>query len=118
MHREAAILLLFPALSACSRQAPRFSVDNARAHVQMLAGTIGSRPVGTPESERARQYIVDQLRLYGFDARVQETDARRPELGRTAHVNNIIAVRRGAEPAALALVSHYDSAAEAPGAAD
>src|ERR1043166_5447377 len=105
-------------LCACTRQAPRFSVENARAHVQMLAATIGSRPVGTPEDERARQYIVDQLRLFGFDVRVQETDARRPELGRTAHVNNIIAVKRGAESKALALVSHYDSASEAPGAAD
>ena len=63
--------------AACSRSAPRFSLDNARAHVEMLAGTIGSRPIGTPENARARQYIVDQLRLYGFDVRVQETDARR-----------------------------------------
>ena len=60
-------------------RSPRFSLDNARAHVEMLAGTIGSRPIGTPENARARQYIVDQLRLYGFDVRVQETDARRAE---------------------------------------
>src|SRR5262249_6462061 len=91
---------------------------NARAHVRMLAGTIGSRPIGTPENQRARQYIVDQLRLYGFDVRVQETDARRPEFGRTARVSNIIATKRGSEPHAFALVSHYDSAPEAPGAAD
>ena len=84
----------------------------------MLAGTIGSRPIGTPENQRARQYIVDQLRLYGFDVRVQETDARRPEFGRTAHVSNIIATRRGSEAQALAIVSHYDSVPEAPGAAD
>ncbi|HEX6464962.1 MAG TPA: M20/M25/M40 family metallo-hydrolase, partial [Vicinamibacterales bacterium] len=109
---------LFLCLGACTRQAPRFSVENARAHVRMLAGTIGSRPVGTPEDGRARQYVVDQLRLYGFDVRVQEVDARRPEFGRTAHVANVIATRRGAESHALALVSHYDSVPEAPGAAD
>jgi hypothetical protein len=86
--------------------------------VGTLAGAIGSRPVGTPENARARQYIVDQLRLYGFDVRVQETDARRPELGRTAHVANIIAVRAGADRSAIGLLSHYDSVAEAPGAAD
>ena len=83
----------------------------------MLAGTIGSRPVGTPENARARQYIVDQLRLYGFDVRVQETDARRPELGRTAHVQHH-RVRAGTERAAIGLLSHYDSRPEAPGAAD
>ena len=41
--------------SACSRPAPRFSLENARVHVQMLAGTIGSRPIGSPENLRARQ---------------------------------------------------------------
>jgi hypothetical protein len=84
----------------------------------MLAGTIGSRPVGTPANARARAYITDLLRLYGFDVRVQETDARRAELGRTARVSNIVAVRRGARDEAIGLVSHYDSAPDAPGAAD
>ncbi|HEX4565319.1 MAG TPA: M28 family peptidase, partial [Vicinamibacterales bacterium] len=86
--------------------------------MQTLAGTIGSRPIGTPENQRARQYIVDQLRLYGFDVRVQETDAHRPEFGRTARVSNVIATKRGADPSAFAIVSHYDSAPESPGAAD
>src|SRR5262249_10737906 len=106
------------AAAGCSPQAPRFSLDNARAHVQMLAGTIGSRPIGTPENQRARQYIVDELRLYGFDVRVQETDARRPEFGLTAHVSNIIATKRGADQHAIGILSHYDSSPDAPGAAD
>src|SRR5436309_7589447 len=106
MRRVGALLLLLT-LGACSRQAPRFSVENARAHVEMLAGTIGSRPVGTPENERARQYIVDQLRIYGFEVRVQEVDARLAEAGTTAHVNNIIAVKAGASRDAIGLVSHY-----------
>jgi hypothetical protein len=84
----------------------------------MLAGTIGSRPIGTPENQRARQYVVDQLRLFGYDVRVQETDARRPDLGFTARVSNIIAVKPGAEKNAIALLSHYDSNPAAPGAAD
>jgi len=116
--RRTAVAILLISLGACTRQAPRFSVENARAHVRMLAETIGSRPIGTSENQRARQYIIDQLQLYGFEVRVQETDARRPELGTTAHVSNIIATRRGAEPHALAIVSHYDSVPEAPGAAD
>src|SRR5438874_76965 len=73
--RRAALLSILLICSACSRESPRFSLENARAHVQMLAGTIGSRPVGTPENQRARQYVVDELRLFGYDVRVQETDA-------------------------------------------
>ena len=111
-----AILLIYS--TGCTRIAPRFSLENARAHVQMLAGTIGSRPIGTPENLRARQYVVDQLRLFGYDVRVQETDARRPDYGLTARVANIIAVKPGAEKNAIALISHYDSHPAAPGAAD
>jgi hypothetical protein len=84
----------------------------------MLAGTIGSRPVGTPANARAREYVIDQLRLAGFDVRVQEVDARRPTLGRTAHVSNIIAVRPGSRSEAIGLVSHYDSVPAGPGAGD
>jgi len=105
-------------LSACSRQSPIFSLENARAHVQVLAGTIGSRPIGTPANARARQYVIDQLRLFGYDVRVQEVDARRPEVGYTARVSNIIAVKAGPDRNAIALISHYDSAPEAPGGSD
>ena len=105
-------------LSACSRQPPIFSLENARAHVQMLAGTIGSRPIGTPANARARQYVIDQLRLFGYDVRVQDVDARRPEAGYTARVSNIIAVKAGSDRNAIGLLSHYDSAPEAQGGAD
>jgi hypothetical protein len=84
----------------------------------MLAGTIGSRPAGTPAADRARAYVIDQLTLYGFTVRVQDVDARRAEIGRTARVSNIIAVLPGERPEAVGLVSHYDSGFENPGAAD
>jgi hypothetical protein len=112
------VLTFLPPLAACSRTAGVFSEQNARAHVSMLAGTIGSRPIGSEANARARAYVIDQLRLYGYDVRVQETDARRPEIGRTAHVSNIIATLSGHRPEAFGLVSHYDSAPESPGAAD
>ena len=66
-QRRAATLLLalLPALAACGRSAGVFSEQNARAHVSMLAGTIGSRPVGSEANARARAYVIDQLRLYG-----------------------------------------------------
>ena len=116
--RRVALLATIVSLAGCDRPVPRFSVDNARAHVDMLAGTIGSRPVGSPENARARQYIIEQLQLYGFAVRVQETDARRAELGRTAHLVNIIGVLNGSRREAIGFLSHYDSVPDAPGGGD
>jgi hypothetical protein len=104
--------------AGCARPAGLFSEQNARAHVSMLAGTIGSRAIGTPANERARQYVISQLTLFGFEVRVQEADARRPELGRTARVANVIATLPGARAEAIGLVAHYDSHADTPGASD
>ena len=85
----------------------------------MLAGTIGSRPIGTEANARARAYVIDQLKLYGYDVRVQETgrEARRarPHGARLEHHRRAsgadVAKRSGS-------LSHYDSAPESPGAAD
>ena len=112
------ILVVLPALSSCTRSAGLFSEQNARVHLAMLAGTIGSRPVGTEANARARAYLIDQLKLYGYNVRVQEMDARRADLGRTARVANLIAVLPGTKPEAIGLLSHYDSVPESPGAAD
>ncbi len=112
------LLVSLTALQGCTRSAGVFSDHNARAHVQVLAGLIGSRPTGTPENARARAYVIDQLKLYGYAVRVQETDARRSEFGLTARVANIIAVLPGTRSEAIGLLSHYDSSPDAPGAAD
>ena len=111
-------VLLFSSILACSRNAVLFSDSNARVHVEMLAGTIGSRPVGTPANARARAYVIDQLKLFGYDVRVQEMDARAAEIGLTTRVSNVIGVLQGERPEAVGLLSHYDSSADAPGAAD
>ncbi len=116
--RMAALLVVACGAAACGRRDVRFDVDNARAHVNMLAGTIGTRPVGSEANAKARNYIIDQLKLYGFDVRVQETDAVRPEFATTTHVANVIAFKAGAQPEAIGIVAHYDSRPEAPGAAD
>ncbi|MBE3071585.1 MAG: M20/M25/M40 family metallo-hydrolase, partial [Acidobacteria bacterium] len=106
-------------ISACAAPPPGgFSVANGRAHVRMLGGTIGIRPAGTDANRRAREYFVSALARTGFEVHVQETDAVRPELGRTVHVFNIVAVSAGRQPDAVALVSHYDSVPAGPGAAD
>lgn len=119
-HRFAglALLLILTACTGCSRSTGSFSERNARAHVEMLAGTIGSRPSGTEGHARARAYIVDQLKIFGYQVRVQETDARRPELGRSARVANIIGVLPASRREAIGLLSHYDSRGDTPGAGD
>ena len=103
--------------SGCSLPEPRGG-DEARAHLEMLAKTIGNRPVGTDANRLAREYLVRELERDGFDVRIQEADAVRPERGWTTHVFNIIATRAGSRPDALGLLSHYDSSPFAPGAAD
>ena len=95
-----------------------FSTSIAQAHVEVLAREIGSRPIGSPGNARARAYLVTQLAGLGYEVRLQTTDAQRPELGRTARVTNIIATRTSRLPGLIALVSHYDSAPNSPGAAD
>jgi hypothetical protein len=116
---RAAWLAVLAALTiGCSREPGVFVDTNARAHIGMLAGTIGSRPLGTDANRRAREYLVDQLRQFGFHVRVQEADARRHELGLTARVANIIAVLPGERAEAVGLVAHYDSSPFAPGATD
>jgi hypothetical protein len=118
MRTAALLLVLAPVLAGCSRPTGTFSDQNARAHVGMLAGTIGSRPLGTEANARARAYVIDQLQIFGYQVRVQEADARRPEMGRTARVANIIATLPGERREAIGLVSHYDSRADTPGAGD
>jgi hypothetical protein len=106
------------ALSACGRQSEvPFRVDNARAHIERLTNA-GPRPSGSPANAAARAYLIDQLRLYGFDVRTQTVDAARPQHGRTMRVTNIVAIKPGARHDALGLVAHYDSVPGAPGAMD
>jgi hypothetical protein len=110
-------ILLLAATIGCSGEG-RFNVQNARAHVERLAGTIGSRPSGTSANEKARAYLIETLQLYGFDVRVQEAEAVWREAGVTTRIANLIATRPGASREAIALVAHYDSVPSGPGAGD
>src|SRR3954468_2439217 len=114
----AALALALASLAGCSRQSDvPFRVDNARVHLDRLTDA-GPRPSGSAANAAARAYLVDQLRLYGFDVRTQTVDASRPEYGRTMRVTNIVATRAGSRQDAIALVAHYDSVPIAPGAMD
>ena len=105
-------------LGACAPATTGFSTANARAHLNVLGDTIGSRWIGTPANVRAREYLVSQLEVYGFEVRAEPAIARRPVQGLAAEVTNIVAVKPGPNRDAIALVSHYDSVADGPGGAD
>jgi hypothetical protein len=118
MPRWIALSLALAALGGCTRQgAIPFRVDNARAHLERLTNA-GPRPGGSAANAAARAYLIDALKLYGFDVRTQTVDASRPEYGRTMRVTNIIATRPGSRTDAIGLVAHYDSVPIAPGAMD
>jgi len=84
----------------------------------MLARAIGVRPIGSNANRDARAYIAAELERSGFTVRLQDADAVDPPRGVTARVVNIIATKDGAIRDAVALVSHYDSVPDGPGAAD
>jgi len=118
MRRAPAVIACLALVAAACAAPPDPGLARARATIEELADTIGSRPVGSSADARARDAVAVALREAGFAVRIQETDAVAASVGVTAHVLNVIATRPGAEPAAIALVSHYDSVPDGPGAQD
>lgn len=116
-RRSVLLVAVLAGLAGCA-DAGRFNTQNARAHVERLSGSLGSRWTRSDANEKARAYLIETLQLYGFDVRVQEADAEWREAGTTTRVANIIAIRPGAQRDAVALVAHYDSVAWGPGAGD
>ncbi|HJO37049.1 MAG: M20/M25/M40 family metallo-hydrolase [Vicinamibacterales bacterium] len=112
------VVLLVIGGTGCAPNDGDISISRARAHLAMLAETIGSRPLGSNANAAARTYLVDELEGAGFNVRVQHAQVRLPAVGLTAVVANIIAVAPGAIPDALGLLAHYDSVAAGPGAGD
>jgi hypothetical protein len=98
-----------------SSPAEEFSADRAFPHVEQIA--VVPHPVGSAANARVRDYILDELRELGLQPRVLEaTGARRNELARVQNIHARIPGRGGTGHVVLA--AHYDSASEAPGAAD
>jgi len=83
-------------------------VDGAAAlrHVERLI-TIGPRVAGSPGGERARAYIVGELRRSGIDSEVQSFEAATPQ-GRV-RMANVIARLPGRRADVIVLAGHYDT---------
>lgn len=98
----------------------QFSVERAMSDVRFLAQV--PRPMGAAGVNRARAYIVSQLRSQGFSPAVQTTSVVGgfdSENHVAARVTNIVARLPGtASTGAIAFNAHYDSVAQSPGASD
>ncbi len=117
-----------PSPLPASAPADVFSAGRAMADVRAIASV--PHPTGSAANDAARAHLVARLRGLGFT--VRETAVPLPERARkrmrswrlanadTAMATNIIALRPGRDPAApaVAIMAHYDSVADSPGAAD
>jgi glutaminyl-peptide cyclotransferase len=84
-----------------------FSGDKALAHVQCLVD-LGPRPPGSEAIEKSRDYIENQLRLFGWEVTRQAFTGDTPR-GKVRFVNLIARFRaQGGAPSFL-LCSHYDT---------
>ncbi len=99
--------------------APRdFSVARARDHVEVVAAE--PHPVGSPAIERVRSYLIEQVADLGLEPRTQRTSA--PDYygtgGRVPIVNVMARIEGSDSTGAVAVVAHYDTVPETPGAND
>ena len=95
-----------------------FSAERAMRHVEQIA--VRPHPMGTPDHDRVRDYIVGQLSALGLKAQLQATTAIGTRYQDAGRVQNIVAWMPGTDPTAKAvlLVAHYDGVEAGPAAAD
>jgi len=101
-----------------------FSSGRAMEHLRVIAQR--PHPMGSRESEKVRDYLLNQLTVLGLNPEIQTATVvshwakqRSFTLVPAATVVNVLARLRGTENTkALLLVAHYDSVPTAPGASD
>ncbi|MER5649869.1 M28 family peptidase [Streptosporangium sp. NPDC002524] len=102
-----------------SAPAGEFSAGRALEHLERFAAE--PRPLGSPASDRARDYLVGRLRAEGMRVEVHRAVGARSAAGLATfgRVENIVATLPGRDPTGTVMVAaHYDSAAMGPGASD
>jgi Zn-dependent M28 family amino/carboxypeptidase len=100
--------LLFTAVTGDAQAPAPPRVDGAAAlrHVERLVA-IGPRVAGSPGGERARAYIVGELKKLGLEPAVQPFETDTPH-GRL-RMANVIVKLPGRRPEVIALAGHYDT---------
>src|SRR5205085_11131243 len=85
---------------------PRVDGAVALRHVERLVA-IGPRVAGSPGGERARAYIVGELRRSGIEVEVQPFEAA--TLQGRLRMANVVARLPGRRPEIVVLAGHYDT---------
>lgn len=101
--------------------APLTEFSAERAMTDMQALTAAPHPVGTPQHDKLRDYLVDRLRSLGFDdVHVQAATGFNTLQGPlAATVANVVGRKRGTSAGpALLLTAHYDAVPRSFGAGD
>ena len=107
-HGLAALALLALVLGAAGSAAqPKFDGTAALTHVERLVA-IGPRVAGTPGGQRAREYVVGELKkIAGAQVQVKPFEADTPH-GRIK-MANVVTVLPGRRPDVIMLAGHYDT---------
>ena len=97
--------LLPPAAGAAD---PPAKLDGTAAlrHVERLVA-LGPRPSGSPGAERARAYILGELKRLGVRAEARPFQGETPE--GPVRMANIVATLPGARPETIMIAGHYDT---------
>jgi len=87
-------------------------------HVEQIAQR--PHPMGTPDHDRVRDYIVGELSALGLRPLIQQATAIGTRYRQAGHVQNIIARLPGSEPngKAVLVMAHYDGVEAGPAASD
>jgi hypothetical protein len=104
-----------------SASAPTQEFSAQRALVALREFATEPRPLGSPASDRTRDYLVDALRSAGFSVQTNRAVGAVSAEGVAAfgRVDNIVATLPGRNPTgSVVLAAHYDSVAAGPGASD
>jgi glutaminyl-peptide cyclotransferase len=83
-----------------------FNGERAMDHVRKQI-EFGPRPPGSPELEKTRAYIVNQLKSYGLTVKVDEFIAKTPQGDK--RMANITGALPGETKTTILIASHYDT---------
>src|SRR5438876_338545 len=95
-----------------------FSAERAMRHVVQIAQR--PHPMGTPDHDRVRDYVVDQLSRLGFRPEIQHATTVGTRYQQAGRVQNILARLPGSDQndKAVLIMVHYDGVEAGPAASD
>jgi hypothetical protein len=107
-----------PTTLPASAPPDQFSAYRALEYLKQFARK--PHPMGSPEHDRVRDYLVEQLRVLGLSPEIQRATGVTGKFNAAGNVQNIVARLNGSRPGAdaLMLAAHYDSVPAGPGNGD